>query len=125
MPPDHRKYVEWNGDRFRKWAAKIGQNTSAVVEYLLTCYSVEQQGYKSCMALLKLADKYSVPRLEAACRRALSYTSRPSLKSIQTILKSGQDKLTDEPRPSAEQQSYGFTRGAEYYANIGRNGHAE
>ena len=125
MPPDHRKYVEWNGDRFRKWAAKIGQNTSAVVEHLLTCYSVEQQGYKSCMALLKLADKYSVPRLEAACKRALSYTSRPSLKSVHTILKSGQDKLTDKPLQAPQQQSYGFTRGAAYYANIGRDDHAE
>lgn len=125
MPPDHKKYVEWNGDRFRKWSAKIGLNTAAVVEHLLTCYSVEQQGYKACMALLKLADKYSTDRLESSCKRALSYTPRPSLKSVQTILKSGQDKLPEEPAPAAQTNEYGFTRGADYYANIGRNGHAE
>lgn len=70
------------------------------------------------MALLKLADKYSVERLEAACVRALFYTERPSLKSIQAILKSGQDKLI-ESKPLSEAVSaasqYGFTRGAEYY----------
>lgn len=125
MPPDHKKYVDWNGERFRKWSAKIGLNTAAVIEHLLTCYSVEQQGYKSCMSLLKLADKYSADRLESACKRALSYTPRPSLKSVQTILKSGQDKLLEEPTPAAQTNEYGFTRGADYYANIGRNGHVE
>ena len=24
MPEDHQKYLEWNGDRFRKWAERIG-----------------------------------------------------------------------------------------------------
>lgn len=24
MPPDHQKYLEWNGDHFRKWADTIG-----------------------------------------------------------------------------------------------------
>ncbi|MDX9917208.1 MAG: hypothetical protein RBT15_04250 [Gudongella sp.] len=23
MPPDHQQYLEWNGDRFRKWAEHI------------------------------------------------------------------------------------------------------
>ena len=61
---------------------------------------MEQQGYKSCMALLKLADRYSPQRLEIACRKALSYTTSPSLKSVQSILKSGQDKLLDEDAPA-------------------------
>mgnify|MGYP001081372592 CR=1 FL=1 len=103
--------------RFRNWAAKIGENTAAVVELFLSSNKVEQQGYKACMALLKLADKYSVERLEAACAKALSYTPRPSFKSIQAILKSGQDKITETnisiPSNTAE---YGFTRGAGYYA---------
>ncbi len=115
MPPNHQKYVSWNSERFRNWAAKIGENTSVVVELFLTANKVEQQGYKACMALLKLADKYSVERLEATCTKALSYTPRPSFKSIQAILKSGQDKIVEiEPTPSNADE-YGFTRGADYY----------
>lgn len=118
MPPDHQKYINWNSERFINWASKTGENTTAVVRFFLNSHKVEQQGYKSCMALLKLADKYSAQRLESACARALSYTERPSLKSVQAILKSGQDKLfKSEPAPetiSAASQ-YGFTRGAEYY----------
>lgn len=115
MPPNHQKYVSWNGERFRSWAAKIGGNSVVVVEMFLTANKVEQQGYKACMALLKLADKYSVARLEAACAKALSYTPRPSFKNIFAILKSGQDKIIDtEPAPSNAGE-YGFTRGADYY----------
>jgi transposase len=118
MPPDHQKYVTWNAERFTSWAEKIGENTAVVVRFFLSAHKVEQQGYKSCMALLKLADKYSVKRLEAACAKTLSYTVRPSLKNVQAILKSGQDKLLDNKPASEtppETSQYGFTRGAEYY----------
>lgn len=68
------------------------------------------------MALLKLADKYSVSRLEAACKKALLYTPNPSLKSVKTILSTGQDKATDEhAAANNDSAQYGFTRGAEYY----------
>ena len=117
MPPNHQKYVQWNGDRFRRWASKIGESTHTVIDALLSGYKVEQQGYKACMGILKLADKYSPERLGNACRKALSYTPRPSLKNIQTILASGQDKISDEKREAEKkpESQYGFTRGADYY----------
>ena len=117
MPPDHQKYLQWNGERFLRWAEQIGENTEAVIRHFLAMHAVEQQGYKACMALLKLTDKYPPERLENACRKALSYTPQPSYKSIQSILKSGQDKLLlDEPEPTVKKASrYSFTRGAEYY----------
>ena len=117
MPPDHQKYLQWNGERFLNWAEQIGENTEGVVHHFLTMYAIEQQGYKACMALLKLTDKYPPERLENACRKALSYTPQPSYKSIQSILKSGQDKLLlAEPEPTVKKASqYSFTRGAEYY----------
>ena len=116
MPPNHRQYSQWNGDRFRRWAAKIGPNTGMVVSAILSGYKVEQQGYKSCLGLLKLADKYSPQRLEGACTRALTFTPRPSLKNIQAILASGQDRLPVEESAKADTSAqYGFTRGADYY----------
>ena len=115
MPPNHQQYVQWNGDRFRKWAEKIGENTVTVVSAILSGYKVEQQGYKACMGLLKLADKYTSERLEAACMKALTFTPRPSLKNIQAILSSGQDKAVEESTEKSSESKYGFTRGAEYY----------
>ena len=59
MLKDHQKYLEWNGDRFRKWAERISINTYTVVNAMLASKRVEQQTYRSCMGLLKLAEKYS------------------------------------------------------------------
>ena len=116
MPPNHQQYVQWNGDRFRKWAEKIGINTHTVITAILSGYKVEQQGYKVCMGILKLADKYAPERLENACKKALTFTPRPSLKNIQAILSSGQDKIEETiPAVSESSAKYGFTRGAEYY----------
>lgn len=120
MPPNHQQYVQWNGDRFRKWAAKIGSNTVTVVESILTGYKVEQQGYRACMALLKLSEQYTPERLEAACAKALFYTPRPSYKAVQTILNSGQDRLSEEASANSEPSEFGFTRGADYYGRGGR-----
>ena len=116
MPPEHQKYVQWNGERFIHWAGKVGSNTQVAVQAILSGYKVEQQGYKSCMGLLKLADKYTPKRLENACKRALEYTPRPSLKNIQAILASGQDKaIPEQSAATASSSRYGFTRGAAYY----------
>ena len=115
MPPNHQQHVKWNGERFKKRAARIGTNTSAVVETMLTGGKVEQQGYKACMALLKLSDQYTPERLEVACIKALSYTPRPSYKSIQTLLRSGQDRISDEAAAPSKPSEFGFTRGSDYY----------
>ncbi|NNJ33287.1 IS21 family transposase [Lacrimispora defluvii] len=115
MPEDHQKYLEWNGDRFRKWADRIGSNTYKAVDAILTSKRVEQQTYKSCMGLLKLADKYSEERLEAACKKALNYTATPSYKSIKSILTAGQDKSVEKETNTTIQNKYGITRGADYY----------
>jgi len=115
MPPAHQQYLQWNGDRFRKWAAKTGPNAACVVESILTRYKVEQQGYRACMALLKLGDQYTSRRLESACAMALDYTPQPSFKSIQAILKSGRDRIAAEASDTPESSEFGFTRGADYY----------
>ena len=117
MPEDHQKYLEWNGDRFRKWADSIGINTRKVVDAILTSGRVEQQSYRSCMGLLKLSEKHSPAKLEAVCAKALTFSSSPSYKSIKNLLvsfkeqdagsKSDTDSTTNRPR--------GITRGARYY----------
>lgn len=88
-----------------------------MVRLFLSVHKLEQQKNKSCMALLKLADRHSSHHLESACQKVLPYTSSPSLKSIQSILKSGQDKLPDKDVPvrPKEPKPHKFTRDASYY----------
>ncbi len=35
MPEDHQKYLEWDGDRFRRWGESIGPNTGKCVDAIL------------------------------------------------------------------------------------------
>jgi hypothetical protein len=68
------------------------------------------------MGVLKMADKYSVERLESACAKALSYTPNPTYRNVTAILQSGQDKgrgkATPEKRPD---EAHSFIRGPKYY----------
>ncbi|MHC1759188.1 MAG: IS21 family transposase [Negativicutes bacterium] len=117
MPEDHQKYVQWNASRFISWGESVGPSTAVAVKAILAAHKVEQQGYRSCMGLLKLADKYSIPRLEAACAKALSYTPRPGYQNIKTILTTGQDQVVVKPASPVPESTapHGFTRGAGYY----------
>lgn len=118
MPEKHRQQGKWDSERFIQWAERIGEHTAVVIKGFLTAHRVEQQGYKSCMALLRLADKYSVTRLENACQKALSYSPRVSLRSVQTILQTGMDRVEPETATTSESKKgdqFAFTRGPEYY----------
>lgn len=117
MPEEHQSYLKWDSARFVQWAEGIGPCTTAVVKSILASHKVEQQGYRSCMGLVKLADRHSVDRLEKACEKALSYTPHPSYKSIKNILATGQDKVASisKQEPQSDSDKYGFTRGADYY----------
>lgn len=123
MPDDHKQYTQWNAERFIHWADNVGPHTKAVVQAILASHKIEQQGYRACMALLKMADRYSLTRLEDACAKALSYTPNPSYKNISTILKSGFDKVNVEksdtqPTKPKDADTYSFTRGAGYYGRV-------
>jgi transposase len=120
MPADHQKYLQWNGDRFRKWAEKIGINTYKVINAILSSKPVEQQTYRSCMGLLKLADKYSAEQLEQACSKTLKYSASPSYKSIRTIIASDADRsvLSHSTTEQSTTDAHGITRGADYYRRM-------
>jgi len=116
MPEAHQKYLSWNAERFLSWAKNIGTNTEITVKAILSSHKVEQQGYRACMALLKLADKYSVARLETACQKALTYSPQPTFKTIKTVLESKLDLAKDDVPPNnSDSSEFGFTRGSRYY----------
>jgi len=122
MPEKHRQYTtQWNAERFIRWASDVGPNAEQAVKAIIASRKVEQQSYKTCIALLKLADTYSTERLEKACEKALCYHSCPSFRSIRTILKTGSDKRNNEiKKDSLEKeekatQQYAFIRGKTYY----------
>ena len=119
MPDNHQKYIEWDGDRFRRWAKEIGPNISVVIDKLLTSGRIEQQSYRACMAVMKLAEKHSRTKLEAVCTKALKCTNAPSYKSIKNLFVTMKPEefaeLTASDRRDTKVNQYGLTRGARYY----------
>ena len=119
MPADHQRYLEWDGDRFRRWAKEVGPNTYQVINSILTSGRIEQQTYRACMGVMRLADKHSKFKLEIVCKKALQFTSSPSYKGIRNLFATmkPEDFASDkDPRDESEKKNpYSLTRGAKYY----------
>jgi hypothetical protein len=124
MPKDHQQYVAWDGDRFKRWARQSGENTYAVIDYILSNAKIEQQAYRSCMGIMRLADKHSKTKLESACRKAMECSGRPSYKSIKDLIATlrPEDIAIEEKREdqSVKRNPFSLVRGAKYYGG-GRN----
>ena len=71
MPKAHREYAEWTPQRLVRWAEQSGPASAAVIAHILAHRPHPQQGFRSCLGVLRLAERYGPERLEAACRRAL------------------------------------------------------
>jgi len=121
MPENHRKYLSYNEDEFLAWAEGVGTYTVAVIKHFLGSGKVSEQGYKACASLTRLSDRYGHERLENACKRTMTYTRQPSLRSISTILKNGQDRknIEEDSNTSPKKVGSGITRGADYYRRGG------
>lgn len=101
MPPHHRFRLDWTPERIRRQAARIGPNTEAFVEVVMRERKHPEQGFRSCLGVIRLGKTFGRDRLEAACDRALQINAR-SYSSLQSILKNGLDRkartrATDEP----------------------------
>jgi len=97
MPLAHQRHRDWSPARLIAWAATIGAQTAAFVEALLTDRPHPEQGYRSCLGVLRLAKRDGPLRLEAACARALTAGAR-SYRHVDAILKHGLDRC---PLPDA------------------------
>jgi transposase len=116
MPKAHQKHSEWTPQRLVNWANQTGPSTAKVVQTILESRTHPEQGYRSCLGLLRLGKSYGAERLEAACKRA-DHLRAYSFKSVQSIL---QNNLDLEPIALEEtrremQFVHGNLRGAAYY----------
>ncbi len=91
MPSAHRRYAEWTPARLMQEAASIGPATIALVEAIMQTKPHPEQGFRTCLGILRLAKTYGAQRLEAACRRGNDIGAR-SYGSIASILRHGLDR---------------------------------
>ena len=89
-PAAHRRHLEWTPSRLVAWAGNIGPETAQLVRLLLASRPHPEQGYRSCLGLLRLARQYGASRIEAAAARALAIGAL-SYRSVKSILERGLD----------------------------------
>ncbi|WP_022870141.1 IS21 family transposase [Yaniella halotolerans] len=109
-------YQPWDQHRIRAWATRIGPSAETVIDRIFVSVAVAEQGFDPALAVLRLARRFSHPRLEAAC--ALAPNSRvpsPRYAHLRPILESGQDKTGELTQPDAIDTA-GYVRGGDYYA---------
>ena len=97
MPAHHRFREDWTPQRLQAWAARIGPNVAIFAEVVMRDRKHPEQGYRTCLGVIRLADRFGRARLDAACKRALEINAR-SYSSVQSILKNG---LESKPRNRA------------------------
>ena len=76
MPSSHRRYADWTIGRIRRDAALIGPATAALCELILEHRPHPEQGFRSCLGILRLARAFGVARLECSSLRLCSARRR-------------------------------------------------
>jgi transposase len=114
MPPHHRFREDWTPQRIHARAARVGPNVAIFAEVVMRGRKHPEQGYRTCLGVIRLADKFGRDRLDAACKRALEINAY-SYSSVHSILKNG---LERKPRPGATEEpaiTHPNIRGADYF----------
>jgi transposase len=115
MPHAHRAHLEWSPSRLLRWGATVGPQTAALVEQILASRPHPEQGYRSCLGLLRLVKQYGPERVEAASGRAVAAGAR-SYRHVEAMLKHGLDRLPlDTADSSSPRRGHANVRGPAYY----------
>jgi transposase len=116
MPAAHRAHADWSPGRLMNWAASVGPATGELVKRLLMEKQHPEQGYRSCLGLMRLARNVGHERMEAACTRALAIGAH-RYRSVASILEKGLDRqpVTGSAQAELPLPEHANVRGPDYY----------
>jgi transposase len=116
MPKAHRAHAEWTPSRIIDWAARTGETTALLVAEIIKSRPHPEQGYRSALGVIRLVDRYGAVRVEAACRRAVSFQAY-RYKYVKSILERGLDRQppSGEGAVKALPLVHENIRGSDYY----------
>jgi transposase len=114
MPSSHRRYAGWTITRIREDAARIGPATAALCEVIFEERSHPEQGFRTCLGIVRLARSYGAERLEAAASHAADIGAR-TYGSLKSILANNLDRQPATRPAQAEPISHANIRGPRYY----------
>ena len=113
-PASHRRHAETTLEKLREGAARIGPATAILIDVILRDRPHPEQGFRSCLGILRLSRSYGPDRLEAACDRALAINTR-TMASVKSILINRLDGRPPDRPPEASPITHANIRGAKFF----------
>jgi transposase len=113
MPSAHRRYAEWTPERFKRWARTIGPDTEGLITAILAHRPHPEQGFRTCLGVLRLYRGLDPHRAEAVSARAVGIGAL-TYKSIASILAHRLDQATP-PADNAPVIDHPNVRGPGYF----------
>ncbi|OQB73840.1 MAG: Integrase core domain protein [Deltaproteobacteria bacterium ADurb.Bin135] len=114
MPTEHRQYLEWTPARIRAWGEKIGLFAKTLMEKIMEHKTHPEQGFRSCLGIIRLSKTYSPERVENACKRALEIGAY-NYRSIKSLLERGLENTVSTDENSKIIIFHSNIRGNNYY----------
>ena len=114
MPSSHQRYAEWSPDRFRRWAGKIGPNTEGLIVAVMASRPHPEQGFRTCLGILRSYRGVDPVRVEAVSARALELGAL-NCKSIASLLTQKRDKAAATDGGQISLFDHANVRGPGYY----------
>jgi transposase len=114
MPSAHRRYAEWTPERFRRWGASVGANTEGLMIAILASRPHPEQGFRTCLGILRLFRDLDKIRAEAVSARAVAYGAF-TYKSIASIIANKLDRTTITASEPQAVMAHGNLRGSKYF----------
>jgi len=114
MPKAHQKHLKWTPSRIINWAGKTGPCTQQLITEILQRRPHPEQGFRSCMGVMRLGKRYTPKRLEKACERAVAIGAY-TFKNVESILKNGLDRQKLVPPTKNRSVVHPNIRGSQYY----------
>jgi hypothetical protein len=113
-PKSHQQHLAWPPSRLRGGAQSVGPATAQLFAAILESKPHPERGYRSCLGILRLGQRYSTERLEAAAVRAVS-SGACSYRSVKSILERRLDRRPLEPPAARPPLAHDNLRGAAYF----------
>ncbi len=114
-PKAHQRHLQWTPSRLIEWAAKTGPFAALLVEKILASKLHPEQGFRSCLGIVRLSEEYGAARAESAAEWALAH-GLYTVRGFRSILASNSDRRPIEPTPVPPPcPDHSNIRGPHYY----------
>jgi transposase len=114
MPSAHRRYAEWTPERIQRQARGIGPNTEALIIAVLARRPHPEQGFRTCLGVLRLFRGIDAVRAERVSQRAIEVGAL-SYASVASILKHRLDRPAPPQAADGTPLLHDNIRGSRYY----------